>query len=94
MRKLHMLTAAAGILVVLSGPSFAAQRTHQTSDTNSAFARGSETDRSGAYYYGPRDGTSYGAAAGAQGFGGAGYSAPQQGNLPYPDRPYGDPDSW
>ena len=87
-----MLTVAATILVALSGPSFAAKRTHQTSDANSAFARGSETDRSGAYYYGPRDGASHGAAA--QGFGGAGYSAPQQGNLPYPDRPYGDPDSW
>jgi hypothetical protein len=32
----------------------------------------------------------YGAAPAAQGWGGAGYT----GNLPYPDRPYGDPDSW
>ena len=93
MRKLHMLTAAASILVALSGPSFAAKRTQQTSDANSAYAAGSNADRSGAYYYGPRGGASYGAAAGAQGFGGAGYSAPQ-GNLPYPDRPYGDPDRW
>ena len=93
MRKLHMLTAAAGILVALSGPSFAAKRTHQTSDANSAYARASTADRSGAYYYGPRGGESYSVSPGSQGFGGAGYNS-QQGNLPYPDRPYGDPDSW
>jgi hypothetical protein len=33
----------------------------------------------------------YGASPGAQGWGGAAYTGQ---NLPYADRPYGDPDRW
>src|ERR1700742_300346 len=95
MRKLQMLTATAGILLALAGPSLAASRLH--SNAADAYASGAvTTDRSGSYYYGPQDtqgrpvfvpsesraqyGSSYGTA---RGFG-----------EPYADRPYGDPDSW
>jgi len=92
MKKLHLLTATAGILLALAAPTFAATRTHRAVD---AYASGT-VDRSGAYYYGPQGG-----AARAQ----APRTpvqvqrdlAPSYGpgvNLPYPDRPYGDPDSW
>ena len=82
-----MITAAAGILLALASPTLAATRTHHGFD---AYA----SDRSGAYNYGPINGQSYGQANG-------GYDrtvvqpqyAPGQ-NLPYPDRPYGDPDNW
>ena len=94
MRKIHILATAAALLVATSAPSLAASRTHRALD---AYASGAvTTDRSGAYYYGPRD---------AQGRAGDNidnvqerafvqlqYSRGQ--NLPYPDRPYGDPDSW
>jgi hypothetical protein len=90
MKKLQVLTAAGAILLALAGPSLAAQRAHRGVD---AYASGDvNADRSGAYYYGPQ--TYYGAQpltpAQHQ------YSrAPYAGqNLPYPDRPYGDPDSW
>lgn len=76
MKKLQLITAAAGILVALCGTSFAATRHHHTVNGASAYARqydpsyGSVGDsRPWPYNYG-----SY------------------QGNLPYPDRPYGDPD--
>jgi hypothetical protein len=79
MKIVQVLTAAAGILLVAAGPSLAAKRVHRGVD---AYAM----DRSGAYHYGPiggvrvRPGQQY---------------APNYGhNLPYPDRPYGDPDSW
>jgi hypothetical protein len=92
MRKLQLLTAAAAVLLALTGPSLAAKRTHQDPAAYSANA----ADRSGAYYYGPRPGyEAYGAAPGVQGWGNPGYSGYSYGqNLPYPDRPYGDPDSW
>jgi hypothetical protein len=90
MKKLQLLTAAAAVLLALSGPSFAAKRTHQTTAADPAY---SSADRSGAYYYGPRAGyEAYGAVPSAQGVGGGSPSYGQ--NLPYPDRPYGDPDSW
>ena len=89
MKKLHTLTAAAGILLTLAGPTLAAQRAHRAYD---AYASGAvNADRSGAYNYGPQ---------GAQGSYRAQDSVsvqPQYNrgqNLPYPDRPYGDPDSW
>lgn len=93
MKKLHTLTAAAGILLALAGPSLAAQRTHRAFDAyasgTDAYASGT-ADRSGAYYYGPRDAQGRAVVAPFQ-------EAPTQyyrGNLPYPDRPYGDPDRW
>jgi hypothetical protein len=92
MKKLQMLTAAGGILLALAGPSLAAQRVHRGTD---AYASGAATDRSGAYSYGPqRDTTSYGATSGAQGWGAPSRPYGAQQNLPYPDRPYGDPDRW
>ena len=89
MKTLQILTAAAGILLVASGPSLAASRTHRGVD---AYASGAvSVDRSGAYNYGPVGGTrvrtpewrSERAPAYSTGH-----------NLPYPDRPYGAPDSW
>ena len=95
MKKLQMLTAAAGILLALAGPSLAAQRVNRGVD---AYASATGSDRSGPYYYGPQD---------AQGR----RSIRRAGPLPLStsadracrsadrtcriaDRPYGDPDSW
>lgn len=87
MKTLKVLTAAAGILLAVSGPSLAAKRVHHGYN---AYASGAASfDRSGAYTYGP--------------IGGRPVLTPLQhnynpvargGNLPYPDRPYGDPDRW
>jgi hypothetical protein len=89
MKILQVLTAAAGILVVASGPSLAAKRVHHHGFN--AYASGAvNADRSGAYNYGPTWGT--GALTPSQHFysGGPAYGR----NLPYADRPYGDPDRW
>jgi len=87
MKKLQLLTASAGILLALAGPSLAASRVHHDTD---AYASGAATDRSGSYYYGPRNaqGRSINVPFEARAQYGAGYSEP------YSDRPYGDPDSW
>lgn len=93
MKTIHMLTAAAGILLTLAGPSLAAQRAQRGAD---AYASGAvSTERSGAYNYGPSD-----ARAQGRGF----VQEPQFGNqsnqynrgqnLPYADRAYGDPGRW
>lgn len=96
-RKLSIvLLAGIATLVTAIEPSLAAQRKHRAYD---AYASGAAADRSGAYYFGP------GAAAATFGAGPARSEAlsPAQHNydrynygrnLPYPDRPYGDPDSW
>ena len=88
MKKIHLLTCVAGIVLVLAGPSLAASRTHRAVD---AYASGAvNADRSGAYYYGPLGGE---ARPPAQ----ARYNRAQDGwsqNLPYPDRPYGAPNGW
>ena len=88
MKKIHLLTSIAAILVALAGPSLAASRTHRAVD---AYASGAvNADRSGAYYYGPSGGE---ARPPAQ----ARYNRAQDGwgqNLPYSDRPYGDPNGW
>lgn len=90
MKTLKVLTAAAGILLAVSAPSLAAsakQRVHRGYDAYASDAV--SADRSGAYNYGP--------------IGGKPVLTPAQhnynsvapsGNLPYPDRPYGDPDRW
>lgn len=90
MKTLKVLTAAAGIVLAISGPSLAANSKHHVHRGYSAYASGVENfDRSGAYSYGP--------------IGGKPVLTPLQhnynavsptGNLPYPDRPYGDPDRW
>jgi hypothetical protein len=80
MKILQVLTAAAGILIVASGPSLAAKRVH----------RGVDAYASGAYNYAPAWGT--GALTPSQHIysGASAYGR----NLPYADRPYGDPDRW
>jgi hypothetical protein len=91
MKKLQMLTATAGIILALAGPSLAASRTHQAAD---AYASGDvSADRSGAYNYGPVDGRRVRAPAQPQ-YQYNGSSSWTGQNLPYADRPYGDPDSW
>jgi hypothetical protein len=101
MRKLSIvLLAGIATLVTVIEPSLAAQRKHRASD---AYASGAVTDRSGAYYYGP--GAVGGGVSATFGAGPARSEAltPAQHNydrynygqnLPYPDRPYGDPDLW
>jgi len=89
MRKIHILATAATLLVAASAPSLAASRTHRALD---AYASGAvTTDRSGAYYYGPQDRQGRAAVAPYQDVQPL-YNRGQ--NLPYADRPYGDPDSW
>jgi hypothetical protein len=93
MKKLQMLTAAAGILLALAGPSLAAQRVTRGAD---AYATATGSDWSGPYYYGPQDAQGRALnepvrSAPMQS------AAPQYGrgqNLPYADRPYGAPDGW
>ena len=90
MKTLKVLTAAAGIVLAITGPSLAANGKHHAHRGYNAYASGVESvDRSGAYGYGP--------------IGAKPVLTPLQhnynvvsptGNLPYPDRPYGDPDRW
>lgn len=90
MKKLVMLTAAAGLVLALAAPGFAAQRAHRASD---AYASG--VDRSGAYNYGPQDAQGRAATAPAPSFEPAPAAQYERGqNLPYPDRPYGNPNRW
>ena len=102
MKTLSTLAAGAAVLLTLATPSLAASRSHvDNGDVNTvktygdqdlanppnrsgfnSYARGrsdSQPSRPGTYYYGDYDDT------------GRPYPnvAP---NLPYPDRPYGDPD--
>ena len=84
-RKLSIvLLAGIATLVAVTEPTLAAKRKHPAYD---AYASGAVTDRSGAYYFGPVRGQ---ALTPAQ----HNYDRTIGPNLPYPDRPYGDPDSW
>ncbi len=89
MKTIQMLTAVTGILLAVSGPSLAAQRSHRGVD---AYASGAViTDRSGAYYYGPQDADGRPAVAAPV------QTVPQiyRGQSePFSDRPYGAPDNW
>ena len=96
MRTLQILTAAAGILLAISGPSLAASRTQaqRAADAYSAFARDNSDN---IYLYSPElnDPWTSPRASSRNVPGGAtfySYGAGQ--NLPYPDRPYGNPGSW
>ncbi len=93
MKTLQMLTATAGILLALAGPSLAAQRADRAAD---AYASGAvTTDRSGAYYYGPSDARAQGRTFVQEPQFGNQYNQYSRGqNLPYADRPYGAPDGW
>jgi len=89
MKTIHILATAAALLVAATAPSLAASRTQRAQD---AYASGTvTTDRSGAYYYGPQR------ALNAQDRAPvveapSTYNRGQ--NLPFADRPYGDPDTW
>jgi hypothetical protein len=89
MKKLHVLTAAAGILLALAGPSLAASRQRGVDANANTY-----TDRSGAYYFGPQGAgyNSYARANSESQYVAPQFSAPQYGYGPYPDRAYGDPD--
>ena len=80
MKKLYILAIAAALLATASAPSFAASRTHHHVRADRDYSVNAEHGYD-----------AYGAAPGAQGWGGAAYTSH---NLPYSDRPYGDPDSW
>lgn len=80
MKMLHILAIAAALLVTASAPGFAASRTHH--HVRAGRNHSEDTERG----YG-----AYDAAPGASGWAGMAY--PQH-NLPYADRPYGDPDGW
>ena len=82
MKKLHILATAAALLVTASAPSFAESRTHHYDQMRSD--RDTSVDAERGY-------NAYGAAPGAEGWGGPAY---MQQSEPYADRPYGDPDSW
>jgi hypothetical protein len=96
MKKLQMLTAAAGILLAFAGPSLAAQRVTRGVD---AYASAT-TDRSGSYYYGPRDAQARALDQPVQStpFRSAPFQyGPAQfdrGAASAPDQTYGHPDSW
>jgi hypothetical protein len=101
MRKLQIFATAAALLVVASAPSLAASRTHRAVDARAtdAYASGAVTmDRSGAYYYGPQNAQGRALAVPSQVEPFQSQVAPFQydrgQNLPYSDRPYGDPDGW
>ena len=81
MTKLHILAAAAGLLVAISGPALAAQRHHRTSHGYSRNAVKTNPGNWNGWGY-----DSYARGTSAHPYG--------TGNLPYPDRPYGDPDRW
>jgi hypothetical protein len=95
MRKLYILATAAALLVSASAPSLAASRAHRGTD---AYASGAvSTDRSGPYYYGPQGARNTNAQDRAPFAQAPFVDAPSYNrgqNLPYPDRPYGAPDSW
>ena len=89
MRKIHILATATAVLVAATAPSLAASRTHRAVD---AYASGAATqDPSGAYFYDPQT-RAYpsGQPSTDDGKTHSNYGR----NLPYPDRPYGAPDSW
>lgn len=89
MKKLQILTATAGILLALASPTLAAQRTH---NGYQAYGSTDSVDRSGAYNYGPQYGGTQALTPAQHQFDRTPQYSGQ--NLPYADRPYGDPDSW
>jgi hypothetical protein len=96
MKKLQMLTAAAGILLALAGPTLAAQRVTRGAD---AYATATGSEWSGPYSYGPQNAQGQPLNAPLRSAAPQyerGQSVPYSGgqNLPYADRPYGAPDGW
>jgi hypothetical protein len=90
MKTLTTLAAGAAVLLALASPTLAASRQHADSDVNTVRTYGDQDisnppSRSGYGSY-ARDQNSY-----QDNSGHPYHYAPGQ-NLPYPDRPYGDPD--
>ena len=86
MKKLSIvLLAGLAALVAVTEPSLAAQRKHRAVD---AYARGEVTEGVGPQYSGQIRSEALTPAQHTY--------MPNNGspNLPYPDRPYGDPDRW
>ena len=92
MRKLHMLTTAAAALLAITGSSLAAHRTLEKSHTHAkssveSQSRAAKSSGSIKTWYGvtlpPYSPTGTSDYPWGPGF-----------NLPYPDRPYGNPDHW
>jgi hypothetical protein len=83
MTSVHVLAIVAGILLPISGPSFATQQSRHPSSTHFRSAvkedRGVITSPS-VPAFDPRGTSAYPFGPGV--------------NFPYPDRPYGDPDHW
>ena len=87
MRRFHVDVIAAGLLVLISGPSFAAHESRHPSSThsqravkkNGGLVPSPYESRVPAFDY--RRGTSA-------------YPFSPGINFPYPDRPYGDPSPW
>ena len=80
MTKLHFAAATAAILVAMSGPSFAAKKPQK--QASPAYSRAQSNASDARMFSG-----AYGSYA-SQPVNG------RTGNLPYPDRPYGDPGRW
>ncbi len=93
MKTLTTLAAGAAVLFALASPTLAASRSHaDMSDVNTVKTYGDQDINNPPYHAG------YGSYARGQNYNyypdNSGHSfhyAPGQ-NLPYPDRPYGDPD--
>lgn len=84
MTKFDVVTIAAGLLLAISGSSFAAPQSRYESNTHSQSAvkenRGILTSPSRVPAFDPRGTSAYPFGPGV--------------NFPYLDRPYGDPDHW
>ena len=84
MTRVHVLAIVAGILLPISGASFAAHQSRHPSSTHSRSAvkedRGVISQSSRVPALDPRGTSAYPFGPGV--------------NFPYPDRPYGDPDHW
>jgi len=90
MKTLKVLTAAAGVLLAVSASTLAVSAKERVHRGYNAYASDAvNADRSGAYNYGPNFGKPVLTPAQHN------YnSVAPTGNLPYADRPYGDPDNW
>jgi hypothetical protein len=92
MKTLTTLAAGAAVLLALASPSLAASRSHaDSSDVNTVKTYGDQD------IYNPPNRSGFGSYARGQSYydnteNFDRYHASPGQNLPYPDRPYGDPD--
>ena len=85
MTRFHVVAIAAGLLLAISGPSFAARQSRHPSSTH---YQGVVKENRGVVIS-PYDSSRMPASKGA-----SAYPFGPGVNFPYPDRPYGDPDHW